>query len=102
MEKSEMKIWYNNEEIEVKRVCSKVTSYKKGGKKPFDVTYEPCERDLRTATDYCLSYLFDCDKSVTRIVGEVFVETETKRIPIRTFLIKWDKKGNRVCTMIEE
>lgn len=97
-----MKIWYKNEEVEVERVCSKVSCFKKGQKKPFDVTYEPCERDLITATNSCLEYLFDCDKSVTRIIGEVFVETETERLPIRKFLIKWDKKGNRVCTMIEE
>lgn len=97
-----MKIWYENKEIEVERICSKITSYKKGQKKPFGVIYSPNEHDLGTASDYCLMYLFDHDKEITRIIGEVFVETKTERFPVRTFLIKWDKNGNRVCTVVDK
>lgn len=97
-----MKIWYKNEEIEVESICSKITYYKKGQKKPFDVIYRLCEDDLETASDYCLIHLFDCDKSVTRIIGEVLVDTKTERFPVRTFLIKWDKNGNRVCTVVDK
>lgn len=97
-----MKIWYENKEIEVESICSKITSYKKGQKKPFGVIYSPNEHDLGTASDYCLMYLFDHDKEITRIIGEVFVETKTERLLVRTFLIKWDKNGNRVCTVIDK
>ena len=97
-----MKIWYENKEIEVESICSKIRSYKKGQKKPFGVIYSPYEHDLGTASDYCLMYLFDHDKEITRIIGEVFVETKTELLPVRTFLIKWDKNGNRVCTVIDK
>ena len=97
-----MKIWYENKEIEVERICSKITSYKKGQKKPFGIICSPNEHDLGTASDYCLIHLFDRDKEITRIIGEVFVETKTERFPVRTFLIKWDKSGNRVCTVVDK
>lgn len=97
-----MKIWYKNEEVEVERVCSKVSYFEKGAKKPCDVEYEPNEKDLMTATDKCLARMTDCRKRITRIVGEVFVETKTARLHIRKFIIKWNKKGNRVCEWINE